>query len=101
MSHLRTFQAGQHGPLSQKLLNEVAAARICLLNPRKKAAYDASLRTELESRGCRKSDEMAALRPTHAARRTWPHADAAILTAVAAVVGVGADRVAGDVPPEA
>ncbi len=44
MAHLRTFQAGRHGAISQKILNEVAAAKICLLNPQKKAAYDQQLR---------------------------------------------------------
>lgn len=46
MAHLRTHQAGQHSALSQKLLNEVAAAKVCLLNPEKKARYDESLRRE-------------------------------------------------------
>jgi len=40
MSHLRTFQTGPYAHLSQKLLNEVAAAKVCLLNAKKKAAYD-------------------------------------------------------------
>ena len=44
MGHLRMFQTGQHSALSQKLLNELAAVRLCLLNPEKKAAYDAELR---------------------------------------------------------
>lgn len=44
MMHLRNFQAGQHSALSQKLLNEVAAARVCLLNPEKKHGYDEQLR---------------------------------------------------------
>jgi len=47
MAHLRTFQAGQHSVLSQKLLNEVATAKICLLNPEKKTAYDGSLQQKL------------------------------------------------------
>ena len=38
MGHLRTFQTGKHTNLSQKLLNEVAAARVCLLNAKKKGA---------------------------------------------------------------
>lgn len=46
MSHVRTFQAGSHLSQSQKLLNELAAAKICLLNVEKKAAYDAQLRAE-------------------------------------------------------
>lgn len=44
MGHLRNFQTGKHSNLSQKLLNEVAAARVCLLDPGKKAAYDRQLR---------------------------------------------------------
>ena len=50
MGHLRTYQTGEHSALSQKLLNEVAAARVCLLNPEKKAEYDAALRKQLEAR---------------------------------------------------
>ncbi len=40
MAHLRSRQTGPHGVLSQRLLNEVAAARLCLLQPDRKAAYD-------------------------------------------------------------
>jgi formylglycine-generating enzyme required for sulfatase activity len=47
MAHLRTFQTGKHVGESQQLLNEVAAAKICLLNPEKKAAYDQWLRQRL------------------------------------------------------
>ncbi len=48
MAHLRTFQAGKHAQESQKLLNEAAAARVCLLNAEKKAAYDRLLRKVLK-----------------------------------------------------
>jgi len=48
MAHLRTFQTGRHAELSQKLLNEVAAAKVCLLKPQKKAAYDEQLRGQLQ-----------------------------------------------------
>ena len=44
MRHLRAYQTGEHGELSQRLLNEVAAARVCLLDNTKEAAYDAKLR---------------------------------------------------------
>lgn len=44
MTHVRTFQAGRHGKDSQRLLNELSTAKICLLDPQKKAAYDAALR---------------------------------------------------------
>jgi len=45
--HLRTFQTGKHWRLSQKLLNEVTAAKLCLLNPEKKAKYDEQLRQQI------------------------------------------------------
>ena len=40
MSHVRTFQTGPRAASTQKLLNELAVARICLLNPGAKASYD-------------------------------------------------------------
>jgi formylglycine-generating enzyme required for sulfatase activity len=43
MAHLRTFQTGSHAADSQRLLNEVAAARVCLLSSEKRAAYAAEL----------------------------------------------------------
>ncbi|NQU26267.1 MAG: hypothetical protein HQ567_33695 [Candidatus Nealsonbacteria bacterium] len=49
MAHLRNYQAGEHSDLSQKLLNEVAAAKICLLNSATKAAYDRKLREKTEA----------------------------------------------------
>jgi formylglycine-generating enzyme required for sulfatase activity len=57
MAHLRTFQTGPHGPLSQKLLNEVAAVRVCLLNPAKKAQHDAALREKLAAKDPASSQE--------------------------------------------
>ena len=47
MTHLKRFSTGQHVTLAEKLLNEVAAARVCLLNPDKKAKYDEELRLRL------------------------------------------------------
>ncbi len=46
MAHLRTFQSGKHGAMSQRLLNEVAIAKINLLDPRKKVVYDERLRSQ-------------------------------------------------------
>jgi hypothetical protein len=56
MSHLRSFQGGPQSTLSQKLLHEVASAKVCLLSPAKKSTYDAQLRQFL-----------AAARPTMSA----------------------------------
>ncbi len=47
MAHLRKFQSGKHSQESQSLLNEVARAKVCLLNREKKAEYDEQLREEL------------------------------------------------------
>ncbi|HEX7376976.1 MAG TPA: hypothetical protein VF278_07680, partial [Pirellulales bacterium] len=41
MAHVRTYQTGKNSALSQKILNELSAARICLLDPQKKESYDA------------------------------------------------------------
>lgn len=49
MSHVRTFQSGPHSALSQKLLNELSAARVCLLNPTSKAEYDRGLQSRLKA----------------------------------------------------
>ncbi len=49
MAHLRIFQASRHGKIALKLLNEVAAARVTLLKPEKKAAYDARLQAEMDA----------------------------------------------------
>jgi cell division protein FtsN len=43
MAHVRSFQTGPHSAHSQRLLNELSAARLCLLTPARKAAYDKQL----------------------------------------------------------
>ena len=40
MSHVRSFLSGQYAAMSQFVLNELAAARMCLLDPQQKAGYD-------------------------------------------------------------
>jgi hypothetical protein len=44
MAQLRAAQIGRRAELSQRLLNEVAGARACLMHPRRRAAYDAELK---------------------------------------------------------
>jgi len=43
MGHLRTYRTSQHIDAAERMLNEVAAAKICLLKPDRKAQYDAML----------------------------------------------------------
>jgi hypothetical protein len=63
MSHLRNYQAGQFSALSQRILNEVTTAKLCLLNAEKKTAYDAELREKLRAK------KPPARTPAPAARR--------------------------------
>ncbi len=51
MAHLKRFNTGKHSALAEKLLNEVAAARVCLLSPAKKQKYDEELRQRLSGQG--------------------------------------------------
>jgi len=46
MVHIRTFQTGPRGALTQKLLNEISAARICLTDDESRDQYDRQLRGE-------------------------------------------------------
>jgi hypothetical protein len=48
MAHVRTFQTGPHAAASQRLLSEITLARLTLLNPQKRSAYDAELRKKLQ-----------------------------------------------------
>jgi formylglycine-generating enzyme required for sulfatase activity len=42
-AYLRTFQLSKYSDRAEQLLNEIAAAKACLLDPKRKAAYDARL----------------------------------------------------------
>ncbi len=60
ITHLRTFQLGKHGAWSQKLLNQVAAAKVCLLDAKRKADYDRRLREKHGSDAAGGGDARAA-----------------------------------------
>ena len=46
MAYLQELSNGDNGPLAQQLLNEVSTARVCLLNKKRKATYDQTLRKQ-------------------------------------------------------
>ncbi|MBM4072022.1 MAG: hypothetical protein FJ271_24315 [Planctomycetes bacterium] len=48
MAYIQGCATGPHIALSQKLLNEIAAARLTLLNPSRKTAYDTALKARLQ-----------------------------------------------------
>jgi formylglycine-generating enzyme required for sulfatase activity len=104
MAHLKRFNTGKHSALAERLLNEVAAARLCLLNTAKKALYDQALRqqqipqaepagedsflTELRTAAPRRPPVLAPTRKTKAKTKNktpWI-AIAAIAAGLAAVV---------------
>jgi phosphoribosylformylglycinamidine (FGAM) synthase PurS component len=58
MAHVRTYQTGKRSELSQKILNELSTAKVCLLDPERKQAYDGQLRAELSA-----AQAMAAPKP--------------------------------------
>jgi hypothetical protein len=74
MALVRSFQTGPRGMHTQRLLNELAAARIALISPASKAAYDAALSQHLAAR----------IAPTpvlfHPAYGTAPQPGTAVLT---------------------
>jgi tetratricopeptide (TPR) repeat protein len=49
MGFIKDYQAGPYSDLTQQVLNELSAARICLLSPKSKAEYDRNLKRELDS----------------------------------------------------
>lgn len=48
IAHVRSFQNTPHAYHSQRLLGEIATARLCLLDPVKKRGYDAALKSEAQ-----------------------------------------------------
>jgi hypothetical protein len=62
MAHVRTFKNSKHAPLSQRILTELSAAKLCLLTPEHKAAYDDQLRAQLAAAG-KLSDSMVGAMP--------------------------------------
>jgi len=49
MAHVRTFQTGQNAAHSQRILNELSAAKVTLLNKDRREAYNAELRKRIDS----------------------------------------------------
>lgn len=46
MNYLNQFTRGEHAAEAQKLMDEIARASMCLLDPRQRKAYDATLRAK-------------------------------------------------------
>lgn len=77
MAHVRTYQLGPNSAMSQKILNELAAAKACLLDPAMRAAYDEQLRDELAAAN---PAPLRTITPALSPKRSWQ---------AIAVIGVG------------
>ncbi|MCE9557029.1 MAG: SUMF1/EgtB/PvdO family nonheme iron enzyme [Planctomycetes bacterium] len=84
MAHMRSFQTGQQGAASQRLLTEISVARACLLDLEKKAEYDTELRRQVaiqKSASARAPKKIparpasTAVAPPAAEEPEWPIAD--------------------------
>jgi hypothetical protein len=56
MSQIKSFQSGPYSKFSQQILNQISAAKICLLDTKKKAAYDRQLQQRLAPAGLPKAE---------------------------------------------
>ncbi|HIA19896.1 MAG TPA: hypothetical protein EYN70_10850 [Planctomycetaceae bacterium] len=72
MAHVRTFQTGKHSKVSQQILNELSAAKRCLLISEKKADYDAKLKDQLTPASTSAPVGQAALPPSPAVQQSPP-----------------------------
>jgi len=66
IAHVKGFAIGPYGEVSQKILNELARAKVCLMNLARKSRYDAALRARLQGSGAPPSDRPAAGAPAPA-----------------------------------
>ncbi len=73
MAHVRTYQSGRHAAASQKILNELSAAKLCLLDPKEKAAYDKVLKAKVSP------EPLAAAAPPRAVPMEGPPAPAPVV----------------------
>jgi hypothetical protein len=60
-AHVRKYGAGEYGPQSQQLLNELAKAMLCLTDTRRKGEYDATLGRKETATGEKQSFEQMLL----------------------------------------
>lgn len=95
LAHLKTFQNGPRAAHSQRLMTEVAAARVCLLDPSARLAYDQQF-YDRQPPPLPKLDTAAPLRAPNPARprtkhrRRSPSAVVVVFQVVAGgVVGLG------------
>jgi len=63
MAHLRSFSTGKNAAVAQRLLNDLAAAKVALLDPAEKAAYDEKIRSKQQKQARRRNENASAAEP--------------------------------------
>ena len=81
MTIVRAHESGETAALAKQLSIEIAAAKVCLLNPKQKAVYDAQLRQRLVDAGQSLSDNCGAC-CTASTRKKAGYVGAALAIAV-------------------
>ena len=71
MAHVRRAASGKHGDASQEILNEISAARRCLLNSEKKQQYDDELRAKRNPAAVNGNAKVTAAAPGIEATTEW------------------------------
>jgi hypothetical protein len=100
MAYVRQSATGKHAALSQEVLNVLATARVCLLNPDDKAAYDKTLRAKLKAADPKPSRALRAA-PLRPAQASAPRRKAAPASAgEPATASVPTIRVSAPAKPE-
>ena len=72
MRHVRTLQVGPQAALSQRILSELATARLILLHTQRKAGYDAALRSAVLGARLETAVPRSSSAPLPPARMAWP-----------------------------
>jgi hypothetical protein len=72
MSHVRTFASGPHAAETQQVLNQLSQARVCLLDPRRKAAYDQELQAQFATAAAYSSPPPVPPSPSSSGIRVTP-----------------------------
>jgi hypothetical protein len=67
MKEIRTYQTGPRGVFTQQVLNEIMAARICLMDESAKTAYDLFLRTGIRPESERSAHRLKTAPPVQSA----------------------------------
>jgi hypothetical protein len=88
MSYLQDMATGPHMDDSQRLLNEIAAARLALLKPAARAEYDAQLQAHIDASKPPESAPAAAAAPEPAAPPAAPALSPMMLLSVGSIAVV-------------